>query len=606
MLITLRTMKRTASALLAVSLLAASALTAHAAEETAVPASAKHITLLHTNDTHARAVEGASGEMGYAKLAGIIDSYRNANPNTLLLDAGDAVHGTTFATLVGGESVVQVMNKMGYDAFVPGNHDFNYGYERLLELESMMKFPVISANVKVAKDGSSLFKPYIIKEVDGVKVGIFGLTTPETAYKTHPNNVAGISFADPTKEAQAIVDELEDKTDVIVALGHIGQDTSSVDTSLKIVKAVDGIDVFIDGHSHTVLEHGQTADHNTLIASAGEYTKYLGVVDLWVDGGKVVKKEAKLENKDTAAAIAPNADIADFVASIQKSQETILAEKVGTASVKLDGEREQVRNSETNLGNLVADAIRDAASADVALTNGGGIRASIDEGTITKGEIITVLPFGNQIVSLKVKGADIKAALEIGVSDYPNSKGGFPQVSGIAFKIDTAKPKGQRVHSVTVGGKPLNEDANYLLATNDFMAAGGDEYTMFSPYPQAGMYGSLDEALIAYITKLGTANPKVEGRITEAATPVVAQPEPKPDPNTEPKPAPRPEQPKPEPKPPVKPEPVKPAVYVVKKGDTLWAIAKKHSTTWQELRDLNHMKNPNLIYPGQQIKLPAA
>lgn len=603
MLIKLRKMKWAVSTLLAVSLLAASVGTALAAEETAVPASAKHITLLHTNDTHARAVEGTSGEMGYAKLAGIIDSYRKANPNTLLLDAGDAVHGTTFATLVNGESVVQVMNKMGYDVFTPGNHEFNYGYERLLELESMMKFPVISANVKIAKDNTSLFKPYIIKEVDGVKVGIFGLTTPETAYKTHPKNVEGLTFADPTKDAQAIVDELEDKTDVIVALGHIGQDTSSVDTSLKIVKAVDGIDVFIDGHSHTVLEHGLTADHNTLIASAGEYTKYLGVVDLWVDGGKVVKKEAKLESKDTAAAIAPNAEIADFVASIQKSQETILAEEVGTASVKLDGEREQVRASETNLGNLVADAIRDAAGADVAITNGGGIRASIDAGTITKGEVITVLPFGNQIVSLKVKGADIKAALENGVSDYPNSKGGFPQVSGITFKIDTAKAKGERVHSVTIGGKPLNLKAEYVLATNDFMAAGGDEYTMFSPYPQAGMYGSLDEALINYIAKLGTANPKVEGRITAAATPVVTQP--KPDPKPEPKPDPKPEQPKPEPKPPVKPVPAKPAVHVVKTGDTLWAIAKKHNTTWQKLQALNHIKNPNLIYPGQKIKLPA-
>lgn len=604
MLTKLRKTKWAASMLLAASLLASSVGTALAAEDPAVPASAKHITLLHTNDTHARAVEGTSGEMGYAKLAGIIDSYRKANPNTLLLDAGDAVHGTTFATLVDGESIVEVMNKMGYDVFTPGNHEFNYGYERLLELESKMKFPVISANVKVAKDGTSLFKPYLIKEVEGVKVGIFGLTTPETAYKTHPKNVEGLAFADPAKEAQAIVDELEDQTDVIVALGHIGQDASSVDTSLKIVKAVDGIDVFIDGHSHTVLEHGLTADHNTLIASAGEYTKYLGVVDLWVDGGKVVKKEAKLESKDTAAAIAPNAEIADMVASIQKSQEVILAEEVGTASVKLDGEREQVRTGETNLGNLIADSIRDAAGADVAITNGGGIRASIDQGTITKGEVITVLPFGNQIVSLKVKGADIKAALETGVSDYPNSKGGFPQVSGIAFKIDTAKPKGERVHSVTVGGKPLNEKADYLLATNDFMAAGGDEYTMFSKYPQAGMYGSLDEALIAYIAKLGTANPKVEGRIAAAAAPVVTKPEPKP----EPKPPVKPE-PKPEPKPPVKPEPkpepAKPAVYVVKKGDTLWAIAQKFNTTWQKLQSLNHIKNPNLIYPGQTIKLPA-
>ncbi|WP_253944772.1 5'-nucleotidase C-terminal domain-containing protein [Paenibacillus sp. NEAU-GSW1] len=586
------------------SLAAASIGTAAAAGDSAQPAG-KHITLLHTNDMHARAAENTNGEMGFAKLSGIIDSYRTANPNTLLLDAGDAVHGTTFATLVKGESVVQVMNKMGYDVAVPGNHEYNYGYERLLELEAKMNYPLLSANTRVTKNNSLLYKPYVIKEVDGVKIGIFGLTTPETAYKTHPKNVEGLTFTDPAKEAQTIVDELEDQTDIIVALGHIGQDESSDDTSFKILKAVSGIDVFVDGHSHTVLEEGKVADNGTLLVSAGEYTKYLGVVDLWFDKGKVVKKQATLIDQKEAADIKPNADIAALVADIQKSQETLLSQEVGTAAVKLEGTRELVRASETNLGNLVADAIRDAAGADVALTNGGGIRASIDEGTITKGEVITVLPFGNQIVTLKVAGADIKAALENGVSDYPNPKGAFPQVSGLAFKIDAAKPAGERVHSVTIGGKPLDDKKTYLLATNDFMAAGGDEYTMLGKYPQAGMYGSLDEALIRYIEKLGKANSKVEGRITAAPTPDA--PVVKPEPEVKPKPEPKPETgPKPEPKPETKPKPEsKPSVYIVKKGDTLWAIAKKFGTTWQTLRDLNGIKNPDLIYPGQVIKLPA-
>nr|WP_202903217.1 5'-nucleotidase C-terminal domain-containing protein [Paenibacillus gorillae] len=573
------------------------------AAESATTAAGKHITLLHTNDMHARAVESTSGEMGFAKLSGIIDSYRAANPNTLLLDGGDAVHGTTFATLVTGESVVQIMNKMGYDAAVPGNHEYNYGYERLLELENVMTYPLLSANTRVTKDQTLLYKPYVIKEVDGVKIGIFGLTTPETAYKTHPNNVKGLSFTNPAKEAQAMVDELKDKTDIIVAVGHLGQDAASEDTSLKLLKEVPGIDVFIDGHSHTVLKDGLVAGNGTLLASAGEYTKYLGVVDLWFDNGKLVKKQAALIDQKQAAAIKPNAEVAALVADIQKSQEAILSQEVGKAAVKLEGTRELVRASETNLGNLIADAIRDAAGADASLMNGGGIRASIDEGVITKGDVITVLPFGNQIVTLKVSGANLKAALENGVSDYPNPKGAFPQVSGIAFKIDAAKPAGERIHSVNIGGKPLDAKKQYVLATNDFIAAGGDEYAMFSSSPQAGMYGSLDEALIAYIEKLEGTLPKVEGRITAAATvasevpPVATEPEPATSAEPEVKP-----EPKPETKPAAKPEP---ASYTVKKGDTLWSIAKVHGTTWQQLRDLNGIANPNLIYPGQKIKLSA-
>lgn len=578
------------SALLAGALLLG-LMSSAAAEETAAPAG-KHITILHTNDMHARAYESTNGEMGFAKIAGIFDSYKSKNPNTLIVDGGDAVHGTTFATLVGGESVVEAMNAMGYDVMVPGNHEFNYGYKKLLNLANKLDFPMISANVK--EPNGRLFAPYIIKEIDGVKIGIFGLTTSETAYKTHPKNVEGLTFTDSSKEAQLIVDELKDKTDVIVAIGHLGMDESSVDTSSKVVKEVKGIDVFVDGHSHTVLEDGLVGDNGTLIVSAGEYTKNVGVVDLWVDGGAVVKKQATLINQEEAAGIAPNAEVAALVEATKKSQEAILAETVGESAVLLEGAREKVRAGETNLGNLLTDAIIDVTGADAALTNGGGIRASIDQGTITKGEVITVLPFGNQIVTLKVTGADIKAALENGVSDYPNPKGAFPHVSGIAFKIDPAAAKGDRVHSVTIGGKALDDNAIYTLATNDFIAAGGDEYTMFGKYPQAGMYGALDEALIAYIQKLGKADAAVEGRITEGAKGAASTPEPEPE--TE-----QPAEPKPEPKPETEPAV---NVHIVQKGDTLWAIAKKHGTSWQVLRDLNNIANADLIFPGQKIVLP--
>ncbi|CAM2976749.1 5'-nucleotidase C-terminal domain-containing protein [Paenibacillus sediminis] len=569
-------------------------------KSSAVPPTGTHITILHTNDMHARSKE-ASPEMGFAKLAGIIQDYRGKNANTLLLDAGDAVHGTTFATLVEGESVVKVMNEMGYDAIAPGNHEFNYGYKRLVELSKMLSFPMISANVRT-KDGNTLFEPYIIKEVGGVKFGILGLTTPETTYKTNPKNVEDLTFTDPSEEAKAIVSKLRGQVDVVIALAHLGMDASSKDTSLKLAKDVPGIDIIVDGHSHTVLQNGLSADHGTLIASAGEYTKYIGVIDLWVDKAKMTKKEATLIDEKEAANIKPDAKIAELVDSISKSQEPLLSEVVGETAVKLEGTRELVRAGETNLGNLITDALRDISGADVALTNGGGIRASIDTGTVTKGDIITVLPFGNQIVTLKVSGADLLAALENGASDYPNPKGGFAHVSGMTYKIDASKPKGSRVHSVLVGGKVLDVKATYLLATNDFIAAGGDEYTMFTKYTQAGLFGSMDEAVIAYMKKLGKVNIATEGRISEGKAPVapvqnnLPESTPLPQPQTKPEPSKN------------STTPAKPAleaqVYVVKTGDSLWSIARKYGTTWQMLRDLNHLKNPNLIYPGQKIILP--
>lgn len=591
------------SLLLTVCLLFGSVGIAAAATDTTT-GTGKHITILHTNDTHARAVE-ASPAMGFAKVAGIADKYRSENPNTLLLDAGDAVHGTTFATLVEGESIVKVMNEIGYQAIVPGNHEFNYGSERLLELADMMNFPMISANVK-KKDGTRLFDPYIIKEVDGVKIGIIALTTPETMYKTNPKNVEGLDITDPAAEAKVLVNEIRGKVDVVVVLGHLGQDASSTDTSFKVVKEVPGIDVFIDGHSHTILQDGLVSDHGTLIASAGEYTNYVGVIDLWVDGGKVTKKQAALIDETEAKDIKPNEKVAALVSSIQKEQEPILKEEVANTAVHLDGERAQVRAGESNLGDLLADALRDVAQADIALTNGGGIRASIKEGTVTKGDIITVLPFGNQVVSLDVKGADILAALENGVASYPEPSGGFPQVSGIKFSIDASADKGNRVHSVTVGGKALDPEGTYKLATNDFTAVGGDEYTMFTKYSISGMYGALDEALINYMQKLGAVDIKTDGRIKEEAKAPAVEPE---KPAT---PEPAPSEPKPEPtKPqPTKPEtPAKPApanVYVVKSGDTLYSISKKHGTTWQALQKLNSLKNPHWIYPGQKLKLPTA
>ncbi|TDQ41983.1 choice-of-anchor I family protein [Aureibacillus halotolerans] len=539
------------------------------------------LQIIHFNDVHARVFDEENGGMGYAKLKTIIDQKEAENANTLVLDAGDTLHGTTFATLMKGESIVQVLNAIGVDAMAPGNHDFNYGNDHLQALRGMMEFPVLTANVK-ASDGTDVFQPYEIQEIDGIKVGIFGLATPETTFKTHPNNVKGLTFEDPVVASKRMVQELQAQdVDVIIALAHLGMDEASKDTSTKVAQEVAGIDLIVDGHSHTTLETGMDAANGTLIVSTGEYLKNVGVVELTFEGDELVQKDAELISKEDAANVVPSEDIVSVTDEITASQEVILQEEVGTTDVRLDGEREQVRVGETNLGNLITDAMLATTGAEIALTNGGGIRASIEAGTVTKGDVVTVLPFGNYIVTKEVTGEQLVAALENGVSDYPEPKGAFPHVAGMTFAIDPAQPAGARVHSVEVAGEPLKLDQTYMLATNDFLAAGGDEYTSLSTSPIANEYDALDEALIAHMQGLGQVAPAVEGRITEAAM-VQAPSAP-----TQPTPAPSTGE-----------------TYIVQAGDTLYDIGLKHGTTWQALQQLNQLANPHWIQIGQVIELP--
>ena len=489
---------------------------------------AKKITILHTNDTHSRVEESANDGMGFAKISTLAKQFEEKNPNTLLLDAGDTFHGTTFATLEKGESIAKVLNAVGYDAMAAGNHDFNYGYKQLLELKTKVNFPVLAANVRYQKDNSLLLKPYEIKEVDGIKLGIFGLSTPETTYKTHPKNVEGLNFTDPVKEAQEMVKELKaQNVDVIIAVTHLGIDASSTETSIKVAKGAPGIDLIVDGHSHSTLVEGLKGENNTLIVSAGEYTKNLGVVELTFEGKKLVNKSARLINKSETADVKGDVAVEKVINEVKESQKTILAEVIGKTDVKLDGEREQVRTGETNLGNLITDAMMNQTGAQIAITNGGGIRASINPGNITKGDVITVLPFGNYTVTKYLTGAQIKAGLENGVNAYPETKGAFPHVGGMTYAIDPSRPAGDRVHSMKIKGVPMDMNKQYLVATNDFMAAGGDEYVSFKDSKIVNEFPALDEALIAYIQKLGTVTYKAENRITIQAmadtkpTPVV-------------------------------------------------------------------------------------
>jgi 5'-nucleotidase len=300
---------------------------------------------------------------------------------------------------------------------------------------------------------------------------------------------------------------------------------------------------------------------------------------------------------------------------LNKENESMLSEVIGKTSVLLDGERENARTKETNLGDLTADAMRHGTKADVALTNGGGIRASIKAGDITKLDMVTVFPFGNYVVTKYITGEALIKALELGVSGYPATAGGFPQVSGIKFSFDASKPAGSRVKDVEVNGKPIYLKEKYLLATNDFMAAGGDDYTMFADFQIENEFGALEEILMAYIKELGVVDIQTDGRIKVAAEAPVKEPEETKEPEvTKEKPA--KEEKKEEVKEPKKEkEKVKEKekenkvkIYVVKKGDYLKKIAKTlfgKESEWKKIYEWNKdiIKNPDQIQIGQKFKI---
>lgn len=551
------------------------------------------LTIVHVNDVHGRLAEDDyEGALGYAKLKTKVDQLKAEDPNLLFLNAGDTFHGTTLINVTRGETMVEAMNIMGFDAMTPGNHDFNYGYDRLIELKKMAEFPLIAANVVKEADNSTDFESYVIYTMDnGLKVGIFGLATDETKYKSHPDNTIGIEFTDSVEAGKKAVKQLKDENvDFIIALVHLGDDASSDNTSIKLAEQVEGIDVIVDGHSHTELQEGNMVN-DVLIVQAGSYTKNIGIVKLEFEDKEWTKYEARLMPYEEAKDLAADQEILDIIEEIKLINEPIVSVVVGKTLVELDGLREHARTGETNLGNLITDAMRDSTGVDIAFTNGGGIRASIEAGDITIEDILTAFPFTNTLAIIEVTGAELMAALEHGVKDFPATAGHFPHVSGMKYTFNASMPVGERVTSVVVGDEALDLTKTYKLVTNDFMAAGGDDYVMFKGKPFVGEGGLLSDVLIEYVEKMGTLNPMKEGRIVATDVPVIPEPEPEPTP-----PLPTPE-PTPEP-------PKEYKEYVVKSGDWLSKIGRAYGVEWRILAEYNALKNPNLIFPKQIIKIP--
>ena len=479
-----------------------------------------HIVILHTNDVH-----GAIGE--YAKVAALKQAYQAAGAYVLLADAGDFIQGDPTVSDSQGKTAIELMNLAGYDVAAPGNHEFDYGYPNLKTLAGEADFPILAANVRY-DNAAALGDQTTFTTTDGKKIGIFGLDTPETATKAHPDKIKGVSFLAAQEMfdcAQAQVDALKaDGCDYIICLGHLGIDAESTgNRSIDLLEKVTGIDVFIDGHSHSTLEEIKEATNgtgkvgDTVLTSTGTKLANVGMVDISPDGTISTSSLATSE-----LTVTPDAKVAARAEEIQKEIDADYGTVFAKTEVALDGEKANVRTGETNLGDLIADAMLWQAGlldegVDAAVTNGGGIRASIAAGDITKKDINTVLPFGNTLYVVKVTGAELLEALEASTYCTPEAIGGFPQVAGIEFTVNTGaqfdtkelypgstygKPASiNRVMIQTVGGEAFNPEETYTIVTNDFMGAGGDTYYAFKAASSGYDSGvPLDEVVMDYIT----------------------------------------------------------------------------------------------------------
>ena len=537
-------MRKFLSVLLAFAMMLSLGVTTLAAEDTAVGTTAVEQTyagktvILHSNDVHGAIT-------GYACIAALKTDYESRGAEVILVDAGDYSQGTTNVSTTKGADAVAMMNAAGYDVVTIGNHELDYGYEQLMDNMSKAEFKVVCADVFDA-DGTTIFDAnYTYTTKSGVKVGFFGLETPEAQTKVNPALIKGLTFStdDLWTVSQKQIDALAD-ADVVICLSHLGVDNETKPyTSYDLWNNTKGIDMIIDGHSHTVMTAG---DNKEPIQSTGTAFANIGVIVI-DDASKKIESNELVAVTDTMAKDEAVAAAAEKIIDRVKAEYDV---KFAVSKVELNGAKAPNgnRDVETNNGDLITDAMvwqvlqnKDGLTVNedhvVAITNGGGIRAAIKPGDVTKNDINTVLPFGNTVAVVYVTGAELLEALEASTYCTPGAIGGFPQVSGINFTLHTGKaydanaetypnstyygPKSiNRVVINSINGKEFKENEIYAVVTNNFCAAGGDTYYAFaSASAQFDTGIPMDEAVMAYITRelkgvIGEKYAAPQGRIT--------------------------------------------------------------------------------------------
>jgi 5'-nucleotidase / UDP-sugar diphosphatase len=490
---------------LIVVLLGACGISWHYVADASPPA---HLTILHINDFHGHLmpfIEKAIQEEpvgGASFLAAMIREARDHDPEgTLLLSAGDMFQGSPISNLFNGKPVLEMMNELKFDAMALGNHEFDWGLDVLNSLRSGASFPFLSANI-VDADGKYLLGviPYTLFKKKGLQIAVIGLTTTETPFTTKPDNVNGLNFTEPAKILPGVIDQVRAKgARFIIVLSHLG-----LEEDRKLARQVSGIHVIVGGHSHTAIPD-PVVEGGTLIVQAGYYGIYLGILNLDIDPetGKVIH----YTQKGVLRSVKPTSNKVSEMALVAKYDRKIRAEfnrVVGHAAVDL------IRSdfSESNIGNMICDAIQASTRADVAFTNGGAIRADIPAGDITMEQVYTVMPFDNVVITMDLTGKQIIDILE----ESASGRHRIMQISGLMVRYDGAHPVGSRVISVAVGGKPIVREQIYRVVTNDFLAAGGDQYTTFLKGTRLVYGETLRDAILAYLKQHSPVHPRIEGR----------------------------------------------------------------------------------------------
>lgn len=590
------------------------------------------LNILHINDFHSRqesinkydstcsAEEESKNECfgGIARVKTKIDERRAAlskdGGNVIVLNAGDEFQGSLFYTTYKGDDTAEFMNGIGYDVMALGNHEFDDGVDTLAKFLGKVKFPVISANT-IAADGSPIagkYKPYVIKEIGGQKIGVVSAITTDTADISTPGPT--VKFADEIETLKKQVEALKaEGVNKIIALNHDGYVKDK-----QIAASVAGISVIVGGHSHTLLSNTDPqalgpyptlvkgpSGRDVPIVQAKSYSKYLGELKVtFDDDSNVIRSEGAPILLDSS--VVPDPAYLARVKELAKPIEALKAKKVAESSGVIEAAREVCRVVECSMGNLVADAMLDRVKDQgmtIAIINGGGLRASIDAGDVTMGEVLTVLPFQNTLSTFQLKGADVVAALENGVSQIDQGAGRFAQVSGLKYAFDVSKPVGQRVSAVQVrdgsGWKPIDTAATYGVVSNNYMRAGGDGYKIFASNAQnAYDYGPGLEAVVSdYLAKNTPYKPYTDGRITvlaAAAAPAAADPAPPAKPAVEtaaPAPA----------------AAAAPSTYTIKRGDNFWNIAKQvygKGSDWKKLAAANPRMIVEKLPIGSEMTIP--
>lgn len=492
------------------------------------------LTILHTNDFHDRfepiskydsgcsAEDNDAGECfgGVARMVTALTEARARSNNVILVDGGDQFQGTLFYTYYKGAMTAEFMNQLGYDAMTVGNHEFDDGPEVLRGLIDAVDFPVLMSNADISGEEllSGAIEKSTIIERGGERIGLIGLTPQNTNELASPG--PNVIFTAPAEAVQAEVDRLEaEGVNKIIVLSHSGYNVD-----IAIAQATTGVDVIVGGHSHTLLGDFEDAAGpyptmvgDTAIVQARSYGKYLGELNVTFDDDGVIT-EASGAPVTIDGTVAEDAAAKDRVAELAIPLEEIRNRVVAETADVLTGDRAICRVMECSMGNLIADAMLDRVADQgivIALQNSGGIRADIDAGEVTMGEVLTVLPFQNTLSTFQISGATLMEALENSASQIEDGSGRFLQVAGMTLTVDLSMDPGSRISDVMVGGAPIDPAATYGVVSNNFVRNGGDGFAMFTDAANAYDFGpDLADVVAEYMAAEGAYAPYTDGRIT--------------------------------------------------------------------------------------------